>query len=324
MARRERLVVGLLQSLDAVRRASGSGLVDWSAAADAAKSSTDRGVIDHSPERTDAYRRDIVDARDAVSEVVDIPIELPSSIEILDRHHWIDRTAVSFERILAPTIDTLETPDLARTVNTGTASVTLGVLGRRVIGQYDPALFGTPADRALYLVAPNLEEVADDLGVDPTAFRSWVLHHELAHVAEFSMAPWLDEYLESRIERALGGLGQQTIDREAMTDLTVAMTVVEGFAELIMDEAYPDDATELREPLEARRAGLGPLTQLIDWVLGIAAKRKQYRRGRAFFETIADAHGIEAAARVWEDPSHLPTNAELHAPADWLARVYHD
>lgn len=313
--------MGLLESIDAIRQAEGEHLVDWQAAAQAAMASTPRGTLDLDDTERHAYHDAVIEAKDAVERVVESEIDLPPRIEILDRHHWIDRTAISFERIVDPTMPETTSPDVARSINTTTASFTLAVLGRRVVGQYEPALFGTPEDRALYVVHPNILTMADELGVPVAPFRRWVIHHEVSHAAEFHLAPWLTDYLEARIERAIGEIFHGHLDRDALRELTLAMTVVEGFAELLMDEAIDEDVSHLRDRLEARRAGLGPLTQLIDWFLGITAKRKQYEWGRAFFLEVAHERGIEATLAVWERPEHLPSSSELNDPTAWIERV---
>jgi len=50
-------------------------------------------------------------------------------------------------------------------------------------------------------------------------------------------------------------------------------------------------------------------------------KRRQYERGKDFFEAVADARDVAYAARVWESPETLPTDAEIDDPARWLARM---
>jgi uncharacterized protein (DUF2342 family) len=50
-------------------------------------------------------------------------------------------------------------------------------------------------------------------------------------------------------------------------------------------------------------------------------KRRQYERGAAFFEAVADEAGIETASRVWDAPDNLPSDEELDDPAAWLRRV---
>jgi uncharacterized protein (DUF2342 family) len=50
-------------------------------------------------------------------------------------------------------------------------------------------------------------------------------------------------------------------------------------------------------------------------------KRRQYERGREFFEAVADARGVEAAAAVWRGPEYLPSDEEIDDPAAWIERV---
>lgn len=313
--------MSLIRSLDAVRRASGDGLVDWDAAAAAARESTDPGDLGRGRAEDEAYRDAFREARDGIGAVVGTTVTLPDRVELFDRHHWIDHTAASFDRIVAAAMTTPGRSHAARSVNTGTAAFTLGYLARRVVGQYDPALFAPPDERAMFIVDPNLRRTAAELSVSVDPFRRWVVHHEVSHAAEFDLAPWLVDHLEARIERALGDLARGRLDREALRELTDVMTVIEGFAELLMDEAMADDVGYLRDRLERRRSGMGPLSQLIEWFLGITAKRRQYDRGRRFFEAVASARGVGATVAVWEGPHTLPSHDELATPRDWLDRV---
>ena len=99
------------------------------------------------------------------------------------------------------------------------------------------------------------------------------------------------------------------------------MTAVEGYAELVMDRAFDDEYDDLRAKLEARRSGRGPIAMLVRRLLGLGMKRRQYERGKAFFDVVADERGVAGASKVWEDPSHLPTDEELDHPRLWLGRV---
>lgn len=313
--------MGFVESLEAVRAADGDALVDWSAAAAAATASTPRGELALDPATEAAYRDAVIEARDAVSATVGQPVELPETIEVIDRHHWIEQAAASFARMLDPAMPSVAHASLARTVNTGSAAFTLAILGRRVIGQYDPALFGTEDAAALYVVHPNVGVIADELDVEVGPFRRWVLHHEVAHAAEFCLATWLRPHLEEQLEAVLRALADGSFDRAALGELTRTMTAIEGFAELVMDESIDEDVSHLRDRLEDRRAGLGPLQQLVDWLLGITAKRQQYQRGREFFLAVADARGIDATLAVWRSPSNLPTESELTEPTRWIDRI---
>ena len=218
--------------------------------------------------------------------------------------------------------------DVSRVANTGTMAFSLGFLARNVLGQYDPLLLADEpdADHGLYFVHPNIVRVAATLDVDYPRFRRWIAFHEVTHAAEFGAAPWLPEYLESRVERGVEGLTAEELtlgglDTEAFGELQAAMTAVEGYAEVLMDRAFDDEYADLRRKLDERRGGGGPIRQLAQRLLGLGMKRRQYERGAAFFRHVADARGIEAAGAVWERPENLPTKAEIDDPEAWLVRV---
>jgi uncharacterized protein (DUF2342 family) len=199
----------------------------------------------------------------------------------------------------------------------------LGFLARNVLGQYDPLLLADEpaADHGLYFVHPNVVAVAADLDVEYPRFRRWIAFHEVTHAAEFGAAPWLSEYLESRVERGIDGLTAGGFDRDAFAELQTAMTAVEGYAELLMDRAFDDEYADLRRKLDERRGGGGPVQRLSRRLLGLGLKRQQYERGAAFFERVADERGVDAASAVWDRPEALPTRREIDEPTAWLARV---
>ena len=316
--------MNLYRSVRAVTEASGTGPIDWDAVAEAAKAATDPGSIDLSPAEQSAYATDVREARQRVREVSGVAFDVPDTIEIQTRHHWIDANVDTFRRVMSP----LEEhgppafPGVARVVNTGTMSVMLSVLGKNVLGQYDPLLLADgDDDHALYFVHPNIERIAGLLDADFDRFRRWIAFHEVTHAAEFGAAPWLSDHLESRMESGIAALADGEVDREAFKELDTAMTAVEGYAELLMDEAFDDEYADLRRKIDERRRGMNPLSKLVRRLLGLGLKRRQYERGKAFFETVVAASDVATATRVWDDPANLPTDHELDHPETWLARV---
>ncbi|WP_435074513.1 zinc-dependent metalloprotease [Halorubrum sp. HHNYT27] len=363
----------ILRSLRTVSEASGTGVVDWDRAAAAAKASTDPGSLALTPAEREGYAADVREARTRLSEVAGIAFTVPDSIEVQNRHHWIDASVGTFRNVMAPIeaaateandapaepttdgewtangpLDRVLDPfdvgtggpgtspgpvtafsrDVSRIANTGTMAFALSFLARNVLGQYDPLLLADEpdADHGLYFVHPNIVAVAASLDVDYPRFRRWIAFHEVTHAAEFGAAPWLPEYLESRVERGVEGLTADELtisgfDTEAFSELQAAMTAIEGYAEVLMDRAFDDEYADLRRKLDARRGGGGPIRRLAQRLLGLGMKRQQYERGAAFFRHVADARGIEAAGVVWERPENLPTKAELDDPEAWLMRV---
>jgi uncharacterized protein (DUF2342 family) len=317
--------MNLLRSVRAVADASGTGVVDWENAATAAKEGTDPGSLDLSRADREGYAGDVRAARDRIRDVSKLSFDVPATAQIQNRHHWIDANVETFRTVMAPIESHASTwfPEFSRIANTGTMSVLLGFLARNVLGQYDPLLLADDpdGDHGLYFVHPNVVEAADALDVDYPRFRRWIAFHEVAHAAEFGAAPWLSEYLESRMEAGVLALADGELDREAFRELDAAMTAVEGYAELLMDRAFDDTYVDLRRKLDERRRAAGPIARVVRRLLGFGLKRRQYERGSAFFEHVADARGIEAATAAWDGPESLPTSAELDRPDAWIRRV---
>jgi uncharacterized protein (DUF2342 family) len=316
--------VTLYDSVRAIAEASGDGLIDWAAVTEAAKAAVTPGDLSLSATARAGYARDVREARARVSEVAGIDFEVPETIEVQNRHHWLDANVATFERVMG----TLEASSpglagLARVLNTGSMSVALSFLANNVLGQYDPLLLAESPEEAhaLYFVQPNIARVAAELDVAEERFRRWIAFHEVTHAAEFGAAPWLPDHLEARMERSVDALGDGRLDRQSFRELNAAMTAVEGYAELLMDRAFDDEYADLREKVEARRRGRGPVAQLLRRVLGLGMKRRQYERGKDFFEHVVEARDMETASIVWEAPENLPSDAELDAPEKWLARI---
>jgi uncharacterized protein (DUF2342 family) len=314
--------MSLYRSVRAVTSAGGEGAIDWEAVARAAKAATDPGDLEVARDEQAEYAADVRVARDRVAAVTSVDFELPERVEIQNRHHWIDANLQTFERVMAPVeAQAGSIPGLARVVNTGSMAIASAFLARNVLGQYDPLLLAEHDDHALYFVRPNIERVAAALAVEPARFRRWIAFHEVAHAAEFGAAPWLPTHLESALEDAIEDLSTGSIDRTSLGQLDTTMTAVEGYAELVMDRAFDDEYADLRRKLDERRQGRGPLQRLIRRLLGLSMKRRQYERGKEFFDHVADAAGMKAAGEVWTAPEHLPTDEELDEPDQWVARV---
>ncbi len=314
--------MSLYRSVRAVTGASGDGHIDWGAVTEAAKAVTDPGTVDVSAAERRAYAADVGDARDEVRTVTTLAFDLPDRVEVQNRHHWLDANVETFERVMAPLGEQMGAmPGLARVVNTGTMAFTLSFLAEHVLGQYDPLLLADGEEHALYFVRPNIRRAADSLDVEYERFRRWIAFHEVTHAAEFGAAPWLSTHLETAMEEAIDTLTSGGIDRESLGQLDTTMTAVEGYAELVMDRAFDAEYADLRRKIAARRQGRGPVQTLVRRLLGLSVKRRQYERGKAFFETVVDRQGMTAAARAWDDPESLPTAAELDDPDAWLARV---
>jgi len=236
------------------------------------------------------------------------------------------------------------------------AGALMGIVGRRVLGQYDVALLDPTVAPRLLFVAPNLAEVASSLEVDHPELVSWVAFHEVTHAVQFAGVPWLRGHLAGLLRELLDGMTVKVdpqalrrlpslADLRALADavregglaLAVAgperkgllervqavMGLVEGHAEWAMDaagrEALPS-LDRLREALDARRRDRPPALRLLDRLLGLDLKLRQYEEGRRFCDAIVAAAGDVALTRAWASAEDAPDLAELREPDRWLAR----
>jgi coenzyme F420 biosynthesis associated uncharacterized protein len=237
------------------------------------------------------------------------------------------------------------------------AGLVVGYVSQRVLGQYELSLLGGDAPPRLLFVAPNLRKAVRELEVEADPFHRWICAHELTHVFQFQGVPWLREHLSGmvreylatvdvRIERgAAGGLPSlpnptrlveafregglaalvQTREQRAlMARVQAAMAVVEGYSEHVMDaiarDAIPGHE-KLRSAMDARRRSRSAPERILERLLGLDFKLRQYELGKRFCDAVADAAGMEGLNRVWDSPEALPTPAELEEPAAWLERL---
>lgn len=264
----------------------------------------------------------------------------------------VDPLAASLERHLE------QAPGAMRSVAGGAIATEIGGLmgymARRVLGQYEIAL--TPAEPApprLLLVGANLREATGLLDAPLENLLAWVMVHEVTHAVQFAAAPWLRGHLGELVAELLarepgdagepdrpapdvgelvarareGGLAMllagprrhQTLER-----IQATMALLEGHAEHVMDAAgapLVPGLGELRAGLERRRTERSPLVAILDRLLGLELKLRQYREGKAFCDTVVVHAGPQALNRAFAASDLLPTRAELADPLTWLART---
>jgi putative hydrolase len=106
--------------------------------------------------------------------------------------------------------------------------------------------------------------------------------------------------------------------------MQAVMSLVEGHAEHTMDaigaEVLPS-LPRLRRAMNRRRETRGLPWRVLERLLGLEMKLRQYEVGRRFCDAVVAEGGPEALARVWTGPERLPSSDELENPAAWLART---
>lgn len=229
----------------------------------------------------------------------------------------------------------------------------LSWISTKVLGQYDLAPQGTPR---LMFVAPNILLVERELDVDPTDFRLWVAMHEETHRVQFTAVPWLREHVIGRarsigselmpepdqLSQRLGEVvtqlpgvlrGETDItqvlatpaQRERLAEITAVMSLLEGHADVVMDEVGPQvipTVADIRRKFNQRRKGAGNVDKILRRLLGMEAKMRQYRDGAEFVRGVVDEIGVDGFNQVWTSPETLPLPTEIADPRAWIARVH--
>jgi len=106
--------------------------------------------------------------------------------------------------------------------------------------------------------------------------------------------------------------------------MQAAMSLIEGHAEHTMDavgaEMLPS-LPRLRAAMNRRRKQRGLPWLVLDRLLGLELKLRQYEMGRRFCDAVVGDGGPQALARAWSGPEALPSPAELEQPAQWITRM---
>jgi putative hydrolase len=115
-------------------------------------------------------------------------------------------------------------------------------------------------------------------------------------------------------------------DRWALVEeMQATMSLIEGHAEHTMDavgaEVLPS-LGKLRAAMTRRRTQKGLPWRVIEKLLGLELKMRQYELGRRFCDAVVAEGGPDALALAWRGPRSLPSSDELQDPALWMARVH--
>ncbi|MBC7373762.1 MAG: zinc-dependent metalloprotease [Frankiales bacterium] len=279
---------------------------------------------------------------------------------VVDRPGWAAANVEGFKVVLEPVVAKLRDSKpnaLAAGVTAKVAGVQmgsmLGWLSNKVLGQYEAfTAEGTPG--RLILVAPNIVETEQRLGVDPHDFRLWVALHEVTHRTQFTAVPWMHDHVRTEIGALLsatslddptallrrlkdvatglprGGsfieLIQTPEQRVVLERVTAFMSLLEGHAEHVMDGVGPSvvpTVVHIRGMFDERRKDHGGLLdRFLRKALGLDLKALQYAEGKVFVDACVEAVGMEAFNKVWESPDTLPTRQEIREPLAWVRRLH--
>ena len=331
--------------------------IDWDVAAQTGRRLVAPGARGSRTEREQLVAELRADARrtaEAIVETTRLPHAGEARELIVDRATIVRANALTAQQMLAPLTGARPANPVAAAAGLtrgASIGVVLGMLGGRILGQYDP--FG--AQPTLYLVAPTIMAVEQQLKVPPADFRMWVVLHEQTHRVQFANASWLPGYIAERT-RAIADAEDEAIwddlparlhqiraDRRekrpasmrvlnafssqatvtALAQVNAAMSLLEGHADVMMDRSgrrLMSSVATIRARFQNRRSPSG-IPALLNKLMGMDAKLAQYAEGAAFCRRVIRIGGVELLNEAFSGPDALPSMDELLHPDRWCERM---
>lgn len=283
-------------------------------------------------------------------------------VAVVSRREWVVNNLGSFAVLLAPAQERLERTKglgarVARRIVGAEIGAVLGILSRRVLGQYELVLptGDQEVGDTVFFVGANLLAMERQQEFRPDEFRFWVALHECTHRLQFTGVPWLRQYFldlvaelvassapeKGRLSRVAGEVreasseGRPLMDesglfglfatpgqRDAMERVQALMSLLEGHGHVVMDRIGARELVtqeRMSKVLKLRRQD--PRTAMLMRLVGLEMKLKQYEMGAAFIDGVERHAGWSALDRAWEGPQSLPSLAEIGNPVLWLERV---
>jgi coenzyme F420 biosynthesis associated uncharacterized protein len=248
---------------------------------------------------------------------------------------------------------------VARNLAGAEVGALLGWMSTRVLGQYDLLLVEDedPQDQDIvYYVGPNVISLEKRFAFPPREFRLWLALHEVTHRAQFTGIPWMRPHFISLVESSLGMVdpdpkrflealrravdevraGRNPLDEGGVVALLAGteqyavlqqvqglMSLLEGHGDVTMGRAGGDripSSDRFHRVLQERRQQGGPV-RIVQKLIGLEAKLRQYERGEQFIAAVEAAGGPALLDQAWQGPEWLPTSAEIADPPLWIERV---
>lgn len=267
-----------------------------------------------------------------------LPGQPASQVEVVDRATWSGRSADMVEEVLGSLGSTAPRSRLVRHLHGAgyglAGGVALGLVSRGLLGQFD----AFSRRQVLYLLAPNLVQLARRLPGEDEDFYLWVCVHEQTHALQFTGVEWLRDHTMGLLERTAGdeagivdvvrnlvrggGFSTMSADgRSHMAGLMAVMTLVEGHADFIADRVgrrHIPHSRSFRRHFAKRQRGSSRWAKLVPAV----DKNAQYRIGLEFCTAVSRRKRIQGLNKVFQDPDALPSLEELQQPNLWMERVH--
>ncbi len=306
-------------------------------------------------------------AQPLVAEATGLSSTGTPEVRVVSRAEWAERNVAFFAHLMDPVQQRLAerfsklgpvgqgAGALSRRVVAAETGALLGVMARRVLGQYELALPTKLNGDTIYLVGANILSMERNHQFRPIEFRLWLALHECTHRLQFVGVPWMREYFLDLVraliataepepgrlarvatelrdasrsggpligETGLFGLFANRQQRDLVDRVQALMSLLEGHGHVIMDrigEGMLVSQARMSGILKQRRKD--PRTAAFFRLTGLEMKLKQYELGERFIKTVEREAGSDTIAIAWRSPDMLPTRAEIDEPVRWLTRV---
>jgi coenzyme F420 biosynthesis associated uncharacterized protein len=334
-------------------------VIDWKLAGTVARGVANMQPAGN-PEPFEQLAEPAAEAERLVSAYTGLVADFVPPAEAIERQGWIDANLASLGTVLEPTVERIggklgPLGFVAGGVMAVEAGAIRGFLAGRVLGQYEFPVLEPDKPARLLFVTPNLAHAASSLDAPDDQLLRWVALHEMTHALQFGGVPWLRAHLAGMLRELLSALemdprsllrvpdltdlrrafervrddGLATVmigpeKRETLDRVQAFMAVLEGYAEHVMDAVGADvldDLPALRSALQRRRRDRSGLLKILERLIGMDLKLRQYEQGKAFCDAVVARAGIDGLNRVWISPLAMPTVAELDDAVGWLART---
>ncbi len=318
----------------------------------------------------DSYHRDALAAEAAdhvrrAHELVEAETGLSGTgmprVEVVDRIRWVERNVAFFSSIVDPAREQLtgSTHPLVRKaadpIVAAETGALLGVLARRVLGQYELVLPSEREGDTIYFVGPNVLALERTNQFLPSEFRLWLALHECAHRLQFVGVPWMRDHFLDLVKRLVGaakpepgrlrrvaddlvrsasageplvgeagllGLFANEEQRDLLDQMQALMTLLEGHGHVIMDRIGSRLlASQARMAKLLKRRRQDPRMAAFFRLTGMEMKMRQYEMGERFVLGVESFAGWSAVDAAWAAPANLPTLSEIDDPVAWVRRV---
>lgn len=209
-----------------------------------------------------------------------------------------------------------------------------------------------PTDAAAVL-PEAVDAWARGLGMTSEQVMPWIVTREIASHRLIVAAPWLAPTIrnavlahssglvidQAKISEAMSSIDpsnpagleelltsgvlepvQSPQQQMALTQLETLMALVEGWVDVVCDEASPSwvPTVQLNEAYRRRRATANPTTQVLSMMVGLEMSPTRIRQAADLWRTISTTYGAHKRDSLWAHPDLLPSSSDLHDPTAFI------